>query len=495
MPITGHVNPGLPIARTLIKRGHEVAWYTGRKFRAAVEATGARYIPMERAYDFDDSDMGAAFPRPPKQSWMAGRNAGLKRIFIDPIAGQVEDLRRALRGFPADVLVSDSTFAGAGILHELGGPPWATYGISALTIQSRDTAPFTMALPPDSSALGRLRNRALAALVEHVIMRDANAHYDNVRAALGLPPLRSSVLDSMSPFLYLHPGTPAFEYPRSDLPPQVQFIGPLLPDPPAGFVTPEWWPELRDRRPVVLVTQGTIATESSDLIAPSLRALAGEDVLVIATTGGAPIESVRLDPPETGLDQLVHYTPLVPHASLLAGFGGYHVIPAPAREQTAEGWLPPNARLERFVPFAQLMPHVSVMITNGGYGGVQFALAHGVPLVVAGTTQEKPEIAARVAWSGAGINLKTRTPTPEQIRAAVRSMLENHSYRHNAERIRADYARHNAPAEAAALLEQLAATRQPILRDEAKLSRGGRSAAAVSSGRYDVKSQAARPRR
>ena len=37
------------------------------------------------------------------------------------------------------------------------------------------------------------------------------------------------------------------------------------------------------------------------------------------------------------------------------------------------------------------------MVTNGGYGGVQLALAHGVPLVVAGNTEEKGEIAARVA--------------------------------------------------------------------------------------------------
>ena len=36
------------------------------------------------------------------------------------------------------------------------------------------------------------------------------------------------------------------------------------------------------------------------------------------------------------------------------------------------------------------------MLTNGGYGGVQYALAHGVPLVVAGDTEDKPEVAARV---------------------------------------------------------------------------------------------------
>jgi UDP:flavonoid glycosyltransferase YjiC (YdhE family) len=35
MPVAGHVNPGLPIARALVGRGHEVVWYTGQHFRAA----------------------------------------------------------------------------------------------------------------------------------------------------------------------------------------------------------------------------------------------------------------------------------------------------------------------------------------------------------------------------------------------------------------------------------------------------------------------------
>ena len=69
------------------------------------------------------------------------------------------------------------------------------------------------------------------------------------------------------------------------------------------------------------------------------------------------------------------------------------------------------------------------MVTNGGYGGVQMALSQGVPLVVAGTTEDKPEVAARVAWSGAGINLKTAAPTPAQVRDAVRALLDDQRYR------------------------------------------------------------------
>ncbi|NJM07094.1 hypothetical protein HC891_14320 [Candidatus Gracilibacteria bacterium] len=44
-------------------------------------------------------------------------------------------------------------------------------------------------------------------------------------------------------------------------------------------------------------------------------------------------------------------------------------------------------------------------------------------------------------------------------------MQSNDQYRANAERIEAEYACYNAPQVAATLLEQLAVTRQPVLRD------------------------------
>jgi UDP:flavonoid glycosyltransferase YjiC (YdhE family) len=76
------------------------------------------------------------------------------------------------------------------------------------------------------------------------------------------------------------------------------------------------------------------------------------------------------------------------------------------------------------------------MVTNGGYGGVTQALRVGVPLVVAGATEEKPEVAARVAWSGTGINLRSGRPSPRQIRSAVRTVLDSPRYRMRAEQMR-----------------------------------------------------------
>lgn len=422
VPATGHINPALPIARRLIERGHEVRWYTGDEYKHKVEATGAHFTPMHA--DADMRTLEERFPHARELTGLAAFKFGLKHIFIDPIPGHIHDLQRILQTFPADVLLADTGFLAAGVLHELGGPRWATYGITALTLSSRDTAPFGMALPPAQSLVQRLRFRLLNALMDHVLFRDVQLHMRQVRRRLGLSDGGPSVLNStLSPYLYLQSSTPAFEYPRSDLPPQVHFVGPLLP-PPGDWLPPAWWDDMNQARMVVHVTQGTVATEAGDLLVPTLKALADEDVLVVATTGGLPVKSIGLQP------------------------------------------LPANARVESFLPHGHLLPHVDLMITNGGYNGVQIALAHGVPLIVAGTSEEKPEIAARVAWSGAGINLKTKNPTPEQIRAAVREIRLNQQYRFHAERIKTDYARRHAPLEAVALLEQLATTGQPVLRSK-----------------------------
>jgi UDP:flavonoid glycosyltransferase YjiC (YdhE family) len=105
------------------------------------------------------------------------------------------------------------------------------------------------------------------------------------------------------------------------------------------------------------------------------------------------------------------------------------------------------------------------MVTNGGYNGVQIALANGVPLVAAGTSEEKPEVCARIAWAGVGINLKTKTPTPMEIKEAVKTILTSPDYRQKAQKMQAEMASYDAPTQSAILLEELAATKQPVLRD------------------------------
>lgn len=422
-PWVGHINPALPIAQKLVERGHEVWWYTGIAFQSKVEGTGARFVPIHTGADFSDPNNIPDFvlENHQKLTGLAQFKFNLKHYFADSAVCQVKDFTDILREFPADVLLSDVSFFGAGWVHEQGGPPWAAFGVTALTTSSPETAPFGLGMQPNASASGQLRNRCLNWIFQQGLFRDVNVYINQVRASIGLPPYQQHFLDALiSPFLYLQGTVPAFEYPRSNLPPHVHFIGPFLPEPPASFTPPVWWDDLKGGKPIIHVTQGTVSTKADDLILPTIQALADEHVLVVATTGGEPIESIKLDQ------------------------------------------LPANIRIEQFIPHYYLLPHVDVMVTNGGYNGVHVALANGVPLVAAGQTEEKPEICTRVQWAGVGINLKTKTPTPTQIKNAVKKILGEPNYRQRAKHFQAEIARYDTPTLAATLLEQLAATKQPV---------------------------------
>jgi MGT family glycosyltransferase len=424
MPATGHVTPKLPLARELTARGHEVHWYTGAHYRDQVAATGATHHPIRSAQDFGGQTIGEAFPELLGLSGVKMVTRAFQRVFIDNAPGMLRDCREILEAHPADAILSEPLCVCARWLHELGGPPWATLGETMLGTYSRDTAPFGPGLFPLRGPLGRLRNRALNALHRRVLFAPVTEHYERARRAVGLEPLRLSFIDTfLGDYLYLQTTVPSFEYPRSDLPPHLHFIGPLLTEASDDFMPPRWWPELAGARRVVLVTQGTVATGPEQLLAPAIRGLADESVLVIATTAGPP-------------------------AALLDALGGA---------------LPANVRVERFVPYAELMPHVDLLVTNGGYGTVQQALAHGVPIVVAGATEDKPENAARIAWSGVGVRIKAQSPEPARLLAAVREALEQPRYREKAQAIAAEMAGYDAARTGADLLEQLARSRQPVV--------------------------------
>jgi UDP:flavonoid glycosyltransferase YjiC (YdhE family) len=79
----------------------------------------------------------------------------------------------------------------------------------------------------------------------------------------------------------------------------------------------------------------------------------------------------------------------------------------------------------------------------------------------------KPEIAARVAWAGAGVDLRTGTPSATAVREAVRTVLVDQAYAAAATRIAAGFARHDGPRQVADLLEQLAEQREPVVRADA----------------------------
>jgi UDP:flavonoid glycosyltransferase YjiC (YdhE family) len=416
----GHVNPALPLVRALVDAGHAVRFTTGAAFEAAVGAAGARFVPLPPGTYWDPVAADERFPHRRELTGLRRIRFGLVHGFCELGAAQARHLLTLHAAEPADALVVDTGFVGARFTTELGGPPVGYYSTSVLPYASRQVPPLGLALPRRAGLVGHARDRVLWAALWAAVTRTTAAALDGQRRELGLPPVHRTVLDwPADAGLVLQLSPPGFEYPRTDLPPVVHFVGAPAPLPVPEWAPPPWWEELTGRR-VVVVTQGSMMTDPAELLRPALAGLAGPDVLVVAVTGG----------------------------------------PDPA----VLGPLPANARAGGYVPYGPLFGRAAAVVTNGGFGGVQLGISHGVPLVVAGATGDRPEVANRVAWSGVGINLRTGRPTPSAVRAATLRVLTDPSYASRAGSLAAQAPAALAAERAAALLSTLAATGGPVTR-------------------------------
>lgn len=396
-PVHGHIAPLLAVTRALTAHGHDVRFLTGARYRQAVERAGARFLPLPKAADFDDRTIDETFPGRVGLTGPAAVRYDMTEIFLRPVPHQAAAIDAALSAERTDVVMAESLFAGIMPLllrPRQERPAVLNLGIVPLGLISRDTAPAGLGIPPMPGRIGRMRNALLNRFATRVVFGPVQKEAQRLVTSVTGGEFPEFFLNWMARSDGVVQFTvPEFEYPRSDLTTPVHFVGPVSQSASTDIPLPSWWDDLDGSRPVIHVTQGTVANNNFDeLVLPTIRGLAQRNVLVVLTTGGRCVSALGTD-------------------------------------------LPANVRAAEFLPYDALLARTSVMVSNGGYGGVHFALQHGVPLVVAGMTEDKPDVTARVAWSGTGVNLRTNKPTPAAIAQAVDRVLADPSYRIAAERI------------------------------------------------------------
>lgn len=250
---------------------------------------------------------------------------------------------------------------------------------------------------------------------------------DAARAGLGLPPDPDGSRLRESPYLTMVP--PPLELPGHRLPERTRRFSPgdVAPSPPL----PDWWPGNDD--PLVYLSFGSVTAAAHlpyfpTLYRAAIEALAPLPIRILVTTGDGG------DPDRLG--------------------------PVPA-----------NVRLERWVHQDSVLPQAAAFVCHGGYGSTLGALAHGTPFVVLPLfSPDQWANAEAVARAGAGVGLDGDRGTREvlglpdpailgELAAAVRRVLGDGSYRHEARRI-ADAVRTLPPVdEAVDVLEALGAAR------------------------------------
>jgi len=412
-PADGHFNPFVPIIKSLVAGGHDIVCITGSRFKEKVEALDVRFSPLPSRWDPGEQEPYDFFPELKSKTGLAQIKFYLKHIMYDQVPDVLLELQKLMQSFPADIVLCDTFMVAGNWLHELNGVPSVRLSVLPLSLPAKDIAPFGLGILPGHSVLTKLRNNLLRVLFEKLLFKDVQAHVNKIRTKVNLPVFDKSffIKGYEIPDLVLHTSTPLFEYARESLPDNFRYIGPVLVPANTEYTMPDWWSELDKSLPVILLSQGTVAKDTDNLIRPAIKALKDLPVNVI----------------------------IVPVATGILND------------------LADNMYTAGYIPFGNLLPHIDIMISNGGLGGTQNALAHGIPVVIAGATEDKMEVAARVENSGAGINLRSQNPSVADIKNAVQRILLEPEFKLKASKLQADYAGYDAVKLAVEAIEELIA--------------------------------------
>ncbi|MGZ4231198.1 MAG: glycosyltransferase [Solirubrobacteraceae bacterium] len=421
-PFEGHVFPQLSIAAAVRDRGGQAAFYTSDKFRGTVESEGLQLFGFDRVAPtwlrVHERERAVGGRR---QSLRVAHQA-FRDWLVESIPSQVEDLSAVIARWRPDVIVTDaSMWAPSLVLRESMPIPVALASpLIMAVIPGPDAPPPGPGLAPAHRPGGRVLQWMLGRAIDTAAL-PLRRRLDQLRAGYGLPPMGCGVNEFAGRLpLYLVLSVPELDLNRRDLPPSVHYVGACTWHPPEPPGTSAWLSRLRSDVPWVHVTEGTSHYQDPFLLRATARGLAGAPLEVIVTYGrGRELEQLRLGSPAAN----VHLAPWVSHEALL--------------------------------------PECAALVTTGGAGTVMAGLRAGIPLVIVPTTWDKPDNARRAAEAGAALLLRPRRCTPERLRAAVRRVVTDKSFRSNARRCAALLAAAPGPPGAAQLLETLASADAP----------------------------------
>lgn len=210
-PFAGHVFPMLGLAKGLLRRGHDVVVYSGRKYEATVLATGARFLPSYAAQDFDDTDPEATFPAMARASGPSAMLTDFRELFVGTAPGQAQDM------FDAHEKNVIRCRGRGRYVFRRGVVPRTTrrfvcdgFVVAARFVQQapHPGTPFK----PGRTVVDPTRDAVVRALWEHTLAAQFRSLHNRARTAVGLEPTtRRGLHGAWSPQLVIAQGVPALQ--------------------------------------------------------------------------------------------------------------------------------------------------------------------------------------------------------------------------------------------------------------------------------------------
>lgn len=297
-PFFGHINPSLSIGRTLLEKGHEVAWAGLTEIKAETIPSGGSFFILKESYQKNKEviqdiiklqDKGANLPA------LEALKLGLQDTYIPFAKIMFEELAKLVDTYQPDVIINDCiTFAGALVAHVKNIPLATITPVTPNTLHDPGTAPKVTKWVHDS-IIGLQNSVGISGDEELISSKEVNMFYTSQKLA---------------------------GYKDGEYPSYMKFIGALTGRPDN---TPFDWDRFNKfNNPKIYISLGTVLIDiRKEFFSRMIEALKDKNITVVAATDPSILEKW---PDNFIVQSYVPQLKLLKHIDVVIGHGGLNTV-------------------------------------------------------------------------------------------------------------------------------------------------------------------------
>lgn len=404
-PLAGHLHPMFALGHALQRRGHAAIFFHIPAIAGSVRAQGLEFEPI--------GGVETALLAESITKMAAAQGLGSLRFAVEYARRTAELLCEGLpAGFEkagVDLVLADQNEPAAATVAEHLGLKYVSVCPSLPLNREPGIPPSFVPWTYRPDILGRARNFIAYRLSDRLIA-PINRTLNSYRRLWGLGRIIEPD-QTFSPYGQLSQMVRELDFPRRELPETFHYLGPFIdasaPRVPFPF-------EQLDGRPVIYASIGTLQDPNSRYFHVIAEACAGLDAQLVIASGGA---------------------------TRFEGLAGSPLV-------------------VKYAPQLEVLRRASLTVTHAGMNTVMQSLLFGVPMVALPITHDQPAIAARVAWSKAGVAMPMRSVSAGKLREAVTHVMQTPLYRARAQALSQSIHAAGGVERAADIVEQVLASNQ-----------------------------------
>ena len=386
LPLMGHLNPMIALARKLQSRGHEVVFIGVPDIGPVVRAGGLEFRPFcENEYP----------PGSVAKSWGGVANLhGLEVVRYTARELTPGLVRAALEHLPGKIaetgvnaLILDTLYRLLEIVPMHLHLPYVQIW-NVLHFDFSGSTPLALySWPHQTGPEALARNVAGLQIVREIrgpMMPIAQSYAERN----GLEIDWSNSAATVSKLAVITQTPKEFDFPIPHLPPQFHYAGPFH-DNEAREPVPFPWEKLTGK-PLIYVSMGTLVNGLNNLYGTILDAVGEFSEMQVVLSVGRNFNPDDLEP------------------------------------------IPSNTIVVRTAPQIELLKRAALCITHAGLNTALEALAQGVPMVAIPIGYDQPGVAARIAYHGVGEFVEIGYLSARRLSELIVMVLENPNYRDKA---------------------------------------------------------------